>query len=362
MKSDDDIAALLPEPPPHAPAPREAAIGAALRRFDGDAAPQHAARPPSTRKPLLNRPQIGLLVSAALVAVIGLPMAWVSVPHEAPRGNARPATDTAFVETTQAVSTGAQSAPQEPPKVVISSNDAVQQATPPAAYVPPPGIVPPAIMPPGVVSPPPPAVVTPQPMADRAVSQKVPDQLARTNTPTVQARAPAPSPPLARYAEESDDSSIVVTGAYRARARPVPRGDWNACTVSDPARSLRGCQGLISPGRKGVRGQADALVADGLAQAWLGDDHSAIATFDRAVEIDPRSSIAHLNRGLAYRNRGNLDRAIADLDLAIKYAPGEARGYYNRSLLLRQRGDIRAAKSDEGRAIELDSRYAEILR
>ncbi|MDB5707855.1 MAG: hypothetical protein JWN66_4971, partial [Sphingomonas bacterium] len=163
-------------------------------------------------------------------------------------------------------------------------------------------------------------------------------------------------------AEDREDSAIVVTGSRVARLSRNLRGDWNACTVNDPNRSLAGCRNLVDPAATGPAGRAAARLADGLSLAWRGDNDGAIAAFDQAIALQPRLAFAWLNRGLAHERLGDLDRAIADLDRAVRYAPGAARGYYNRSLLLRQRGDTRRARADQSRAVDLDLRYGAVVR
>jgi tetratricopeptide (TPR) repeat protein len=186
-------------------------------------------------------------------------------------------------------------------------------------------------------------------------------KMANRATPVASARAPSPAE--TPYAlREVDDSSFIVTGSRRSRVRRVERGDWNACTVNDPRQRLTACKWIVDPAAKGVAGVAAARIADGLIQAWQGNNSEAIDKFDQAIATDPRSAFAHLNRGLAYANSGDLDRAIADLDQAVRYEPRDARGYYNRSVLLRQRGDIRRARIDEGRAVDLDPSYSDVVR
>src|SRR5688572_14251562 len=81
MAGDEDLSALLPEPPPPRNARRDAAIEAAMLRFDGGE-PAPAAAPPRPARPaslwsLLGRPQFGALLTAALVGVIAVPI-WLS--------------------------------------------------------------------------------------------------------------------------------------------------------------------------------------------------------------------------------------------------------------------------------------------
>jgi tetratricopeptide (TPR) repeat protein len=181
--------------------------------------------------------------------------------------------------------------------------------------------------------------------------------------------APPPEPPP----DEAGADQIVVTGTRIARpnldsaspitvvgsraaasagraasARSARRGDWNACTIEDPRRSLAGCR-------------VSAETADGLERAWKGDWDGAGRAFDSAVAAAPRSSAAWLNRGLLRRRSGDLERALADLDRAVRFSPRAARYYYHRSLVLRQIGDFDRARADEARAVELDPRYAPLV-
>jgi len=51
--------------------------------------------------------------------------------------------------------------------------------------------------------------------------------------------------------------------------------------------------------------------------------------------------------------RNDIDQAISDLTRSIELAPIEASGYYNRGLAFRQKGDIEKARADFRRALEL---------
>lgn len=387
---DDDLARSLPEPPPPRPVRRDAAIEAALQRFDaaGEAPRVAPGPPPAPAVPSwwtrIGRPQAGMLVTAVLVAAIGVPVALTSI------GQRFPATGP---ETSGTVA-GRPAPPSDtkPPRVAGPLQEPKPIAPPPQSTAPDmvaPDAVPATpsptvlagnVQPPaasarkvaGAAAPPPP----PPPPAEVAAEQRDLAAFAQSDRST-QAQefsrsaakmraepmpAPVMAPPLAkagRSAALEDSGDIVVTGsAIRA---PVRRGDWNACTVNDPRRSLDRCKGLVDPAAKGAAGRAAAHVADGLSLAWQGDYDGAIAAFDQAIVLQPRLAFAYLNRGLAQQRNGDLDRAIADLDRAVRYAPN-ARGYYNRGQLFCQRGDTRRATLDEARAVELDSRYEAVVR
>lgn len=406
----DDIA--MPVPPPPAPARRDAAINEALRRFDGAGDASRIAPSPSVPAPSvpatgipagagawwgkIPRPQLGMLVAASLVAIIGLPVAWFGIDRQG-----GPATELATRDTGARKSFDG--AERSATAVLPSA------PTPPAPT--PPGIAPPALTSPAIApearlpapplemaaadqaesrSAPSPAIV-PQDAVPPVVAARQADTFGRAADGRSQAKAmhaprpaavaaasPPPPPPPAAAAPppvamaevtakpdqafaDAGAENIVVTSTRR-RGRVAPdRGDWNACTINDPKRSLAVCRHLVNPAAKGARGQAAARLADGLSFAWQGNIGRAIAAFDQAIAIDPNMSLAYLNRGLAYRRRGDHDHALADLDLAVRFAPRSARVYYNRSLLLREQGDARHARADQAQALRLDAGYEAII-
>ena len=100
---------------------------------------------------------------------------------------------------------------------------------------------------------------------------------------------------------------------------------------------------MIDPAGEGREGRAAARIADGLSRAWQGDLDGALAAFDRAIAADPRSALAHLNRGLIWRRRGDLKKAEADLDRAVAYAPTSPQARFHRDRVLREAGAAGAA-------------------
>ncbi len=359
MATEEDIAASLPEAPPPAPARREAAIGEAMRRFDG--MPDRAGAPRPVGKLQrwwinLSRPQLATAVSVALMAVIGLPIALVTTNQHAtlvaPRSRALP--DTAPSPSSPAERTATPLSAQAlaprptPAETVPNSEPRTETRTAPA----PPAQLAEADRP------------SSAPAAKTADSRDAYRAYGMVQPPAVSAppivMAPvAPAPPAPMFAQAAPkrvDEDVAVTGR-RVAAKPAMRGDWNACTVDDPRRDLALCRELIDPAAPGAEGRAAAHIADGLTSAWSGDEDGALAAFDQAIAVAPDLPRAYLNRGLAKARRGEVQQGIADLDEAIRRAPHAARGYYNRGLLYRRAGDTARAKADEQRAVELDPRY-----
>jgi Tfp pilus assembly protein PilF len=377
MADDSDLARLLPDSPPPRPAARDAAIAAAMRRFDGVSDPTPAAAPARRPTRWVSGKQIGAFASIILVAGISLSIALnrpgglqpgkVEQPPADIAPRSAPAPDRPGVSKPPATSAAKESTPAVKPEPPIqkptapaapvtlaggadrrASEDLARSASPP----PPPSPAPPAAMAPPPMqfaprsaAPPPPADESPVAAAGRVAQPKA-----------IESASPV-SMASKKADEDEGPRDVVVTGARRRPNAYAARGDWNACTVIDPEESLRGCKSVLGIGAKGPAGEAAARLANGLALAWRGDLDGAIAAFDQAIALKPRFAFAYLNRGLAYQRQGEPARAAADLDLAIKYAPYAARGYYNRSVLRREQGNRRGADADANRAVQLDLDY-----
>lgn len=352
MTGDDDLNALLPTPPPPAPKRREAAIAEALARFDGTAVAERRPRPADTTPwwKALRGPQAGLLATAALVAAISLPFAWTTLNPGTPVADERVSPGTR--EGVQIVARETADVPAEAP----------MPTPPPAAADRTAPNIPAPFSAPAPAAPPAPPAKRIELAQAETVAPAVAAAKAETAAPiVVQGRATSrpmlesASPVSVVSADAVSGNEVVVTGTRISK--PPRRGDWNACTVNDPSRTLSKCKKLANKGAKDVRAQADAHLSDGLKHAWEGDLDEAILAFDQAIAVAPDLSVAYLNRGLAYDRQGESTRAIADLDRAIQHAPRSARAYYNRSLILRKQGETRRADVDERRAISLDDDY-----
>jgi len=95
--------------------------------------------------------------------------------------------------------------------------------------------------------------------------------------------------------------------------------------------------------------------------AWRdkGDYDRAISDFNKAIELNPRFDLAYNNRGTARYDNGNYDQAISDFNKAIELNPKLALPYYNRGLVWVSKTNYDRAISDFNKAIELNPRYAD---
>jgi hypothetical protein len=384
MNPEDDLSKLLPDAPPH-PDRRETAITEAMRRFDGE----KPAAPSAQRRPQWVRPswlsvggvQMRALMSMGVLAVVGVPLALMVAREQTPvTPQGEPASainpgNAAHPQTPADISAG-RAVRQEPAASPVAGKEAdravglVVRDEPAASPAAPAPTATPA-------PPPPPALAQTSAGSVAAASESENKQgivvtgsrIARRDYTATSPTVTVDTEPLAktsRLRAEDDDSAavaIVITGSRisASAAKAARRGDWNICTVNDPARSLERCRRQTEQNAKGDMGRAAERMGDGLSRAWDGDLRGAIAAFDAAIEIRPKYAFAYLNRGMAYARLSESELAIKDFDQAINYAPYDARAYYQRSVALRAlRKDARAV-TDAERAVSLDRQYEDLF-
>jgi hypothetical protein len=84
-----------------------------------------------------------------------------------------------------------------------------------------------------------------------------------------------------------------------------------------------------------------------------------LASFDRAIALNPNYAEAHNNRGHQLRALGRLDEALASYDRAVAQKPEYAGALNNRGIVLGSLGRFDEALASYDRAIALDPDYAD---
>jgi tetratricopeptide (TPR) repeat protein len=105
-----------------------------------------------------------------------------------------------------------------------------------------------------------------------------------------------------------------------------------------------------------------AFRSRGDAYASKGDNNRAIADFTEAIRLDPKSALAFSYRGVGYANKGDYDRAIADFNMAIQLDPRSTHAFRNRGVVYAHKGDDNRAIADLNEAIRLDPKNALAFR
>ena len=100
--------------------------------------------------------------------------------------------------------------------------------------------------------------------------------------------------------------------------------------------------------------EAAASVQRGIACRQRGDINQALLEFDRAIACDPESALAFQGRANTYSTRGDFDKAITDYDRAIELDPRLSMSYINRGLAYVKQRQIDKAIADYTKALEID--------
>lgn len=298
----------LPKPPPPRPARRDAAIDAALRKFDGEA----PAASPSSPEPWTTRRryQLGAFATAALALVIFVPVALTGVSSDRtndtrevsqPQTRSLPdAEEPAPVEPPRSTAEPVAEKPTTPPPVTRSpaptaapddraakaqEPDARQMAPSPVAIVESPAIPPmsppalarmnaprPPIPPP---PPPPPPPAAPQAVADRAEQQEATGEIVVTGTRLNESKA-------ARAVSVNDNAAFLRR--LQARIRANDRGAV-ARLIALPLR-VNGPGGPQTYGdRRSIERDFDKIFTPRVRQAILAERPSAISVRDQGAMI-----------------------------------------------------------------------------
>lgn len=101
-----------------------------------------------------------------------------------------------------------------------------------------------------------------------------------------------------------------------------------------------------------------ALAHIGEIYRTMGADSLALAYFDKAIEIDAFSSVAHNRRGLIYLNRAEYEKARSDFAKAVDYSKFNAEAYNNLGLVYTILENYEQALVNYNKAIELSPQYA----
>lgn len=98
---------------------------------------------------------------------------------------------------------------------------------------------------------------------------------------------------------------------------------------------------------------AQAYVNRGYAYRLKGNDDLAIADFNKAIELKPDYELAYGNRASLYVKKLSFDLALTDINKALQLKPDNASAYNDRGFIYRRMGNKEAALADLDKAIQL---------
>jgi tetratricopeptide (TPR) repeat protein len=104
---------------------------------------------------------------------------------------------------------------------------------------------------------------------------------------------------------------------------------------------------------------AGQYYGDGVNFTNAGQYADALASYDKAVFIQPGYADAWLNRGVVLENLGRYSEAVDSYDKAIVLQPSFAQAWFNRGVALRKLGRYADAIVSYDKAIAINPSYAE---
>lgn len=113
----------------------------------------------------------------------------------------------------------------------------------------------------------------------------------------------------------------------------------------------------LAEAAKGNPNNALAVYYQGLIDYTQRDINSAIANYNRALEVNPNFALAYFSRGLANYRLGNKQQALADYNDALRVNPVDPWSYVNRGIVREDLNDVSGALTDYDRAIRIDPDY-----
>jgi tetratricopeptide (TPR) repeat protein len=146
---------------------------------------------------------------------------------------------------------------------------------------------------------------------------------------------------------QSTSQSAALAGFYLIRGRA-----FNA--LQDYAHAMADFNEAVRLDPKSVM----ALTLRGDLFVERRDYDQAIKDFEQAIELDPNSVAAFADRGLAWAGKNEISQAITDYSKAIKLNPNLPVAFNNRGLAHVARGETSPAVADFSEAIRLEPRYA----
>lgn len=166
-----------------------------------------------------------------------------------------------------------------------------------------------------------------------------------------------PLPPV--FDQETRDRARSDREVWQASLQAADRRTKDAevrrANAEWKGRASRVRDSLLPPSAR-----ATGLVRDGWAAIHRREFEGAEAVLDEAIRAHPWYAEAHVARGVARHDRGDLVGAIADYDRAIRLDAGDWRGYHHRALALLHGRDSWAALDSFSGAIELFPEVAQL--
>jgi tetratricopeptide (TPR) repeat protein len=134
---------------------------------------------------------------------------------------------------------------------------------------------------------------------------------------------------------------------------------WNWCFGDAPDdRTIQGCNAVIATKRGTDENQAGAYYNRGVAHRNKGQLQEALKDYGESIRVNPADPDVFYNRGVVEQSLGQIDAAMNDYDAALKLKPAFPQAFNNRGVMHRLKKEYEAALKDFDQALRLDPRHA----
>jgi lipoprotein NlpI len=134
--------------------------------------------------------------------------------------------------------------------------------------------------------------------------------------------------------------------------------NWAACVNADhavaPDLTIAGCTAVAPSIILTADNRAVVFIDRGNAHLAKNEVDPALADYDEAIRLNPRSATAFYDRGILRQKQGDPGAAIADYDEAVRLNPKFANAFGNRGNAREAKGDFEGAIADYSEAIRID--------
>lgn len=159
-------------------------------------------------------------------------------------------------------------------------------------------------------------------------------------------------------------ASVGASIAGLAAARTVYDEAWAWCVGADgatDAHRVEGCTWLIRYGDQKGAALASAFINLGQARYDPKNPAIALASYEQAIQLDPRGAQGYASRGVLRQQQGDSAGALEDWSQVINLEPRAGEAYNSRGLVRADRGDMVGAIADYTAALRLAPKSTQVL-
>ena len=151
--------------------------------------------------------------------------------------------------------------------------------------------------------------------------------------------------------------ALIAVGGTPASAQDYKQlRAWCYGDATDD-QTIQGCNAVVVSNKETPEDKGNALANRGLAYKNKGQLDRALDDYNEAVRLSPNTSNNYNLRGSGYDAVKQYDRAILDYDQALKLDPKSSTAYNNRGLAYVHLGQFDRGIQDYTQAIKLNPLY-----